>query len=326
MTNPIPPGWDNLNHEWLRVFREALRPFAEHQKAIQQALKPMQDALARVSREIERATAGFSESMRIALERLERYPEVCTKFGWPPFDVPLSVVAEVVDLYDRKGMEARTDIDALFVRLVSKRALQDLRQEWSECHLLRRRAHILDAALRAHTRREFTLTVPVLLASVEGVVADLHVPKGRMKQADVERFLAETFASEDGPRRWSSQLNDAARSVIADAMVGSFVHGDPAPQDVRRNAVLHGADTAYDTEPYSLKAILMLDLVREQYGYVSLADSDAYHRQTCSTLRRSTKRAQHFKSPTDAERVGKRACGVCHPDQHGPWAADSYRR
>lgn len=317
MTNPVPPGWGNFNDEWLRVSREALRPLADYQRAIQQALKPMQDALAAMSREIQRATAGFSESMRPVLERLERYPRICAEFGWPPFDVPLSVVAEVVDLYDSKGLEARADIDALFVRLVSKRVLRDLRQEWLECHLLRRRAHILDAVMRAHFRRDFTLTVPVLLASVEGVIADLHVPKGRMMQADVKRFLAETFTSEGTPERWSLQLNDAARSVIVDAMVGNFTHGDPAPRDIRRNAVLHGADTAYDNEPYSLKAILMLDLVREQYGYVALVDSDVYHRQTCSTLRRSSKSGRHYKTTTSAGRAGKRPCSVCRPNKAG---------
>jgi len=315
--NQLPPSWHNFNDESLRAFREALRPFADYQKAIQQALKPVQDVLAAVSHEIQRATAGFSETMRPVLERLEHYPEVCIKFGWPPFDVPLLVVAEVVNLYDNKGMEARIEIDALFVRLVSKRVLKDLRQEWSECHLLRRRAHILDAVMRAHLKRDFTLTVPVLLASVEGVVADLHVPKGRMKGADYHRFLGETFAGPEEPQRWSAQLNEAARSVIVATMVGDFEHGDPLPKEVRRNAVLHGADVNYDTEANSLKAILMLDLVREQYGYFALVDSDVYHRQTCSTLRKSTKLGRHYKTTTSAGRAGKRACSVCRPDRKG---------
>lgn len=315
MTNQVPPGWNNFNDEWLRGIREALRPFTDYHKVLEQALRPLQDVLAAIGREMQRATAGFSETMRPVLERLERYPGICAEFGWPPFDVPISTVMEVVNLYDKKGAEARPDIDALFVRLVPKRVLQDLRQQWAECHLLRRRAHILDAVMRAHLRKDFSLTVPVLLASVEGVVADLHVPKGRMRQADVKRYLGETFASQDAPERWSSQLNDTARSVIVDAMVGSFYHGDPLPKEVRRNAVLHGADVGYDTEANSLKAILMLDLVREQYGYVALADSDVYHQQTCSTLRRSTKLGRHYKTTTSAGRAGKRACSVCRPDR-----------
>lgn len=317
VANQVPPGWNNFNDEWLRGIREALRPFTDYQKVLEQALKPLQDILAGIGREMQRATAGISETMRPVFERLERYPGICAEFGWPPFDVPISIVVEVVDLYDKKGAEARPDIDALFVRVVPRRVLRELRQEWGECHLLRRRAHILDAVMRAHLRKDFSLTVPVLLASVEGVVADLHVPKGRMMQADVKRYLGETFASEDAPERWSSQLNDAARAVIVDAMVGSFYHGDPLPKEVRRNAVLHGADVGYDTEANSLKAILMLDLIREQYGFVALTDSEVYHRQTCSTLRRSTKLGRHYKTTTSAGRAGKRPCGVCHPDSKG---------
>lgn len=317
MANQVPPGWNKLNDEWLRALSDVLRPLAGFQEAIGQALKPLQQALESVSRDIrrdlQRVAAGISDAMGPVLEQLERYPSICAAFGWPPFDVPLSVVAEVVALYDRKGEAARADIDALFLRTVPKRVLRDLRAEWAESHLLRRRAHILDAVMRAHFRRDYSLTVPVLLASVEGVVADLHVPKGRMMQADVKRYLGETFASEDAPERWSSQLNDAARSVIVDAMVGSFYHGDPLPKEVRRNAVLHGADVGYDTEANSLKAILMLDLVREQYGFVALTDSEVYHRQTCSTLRRSTKLGRHYKTTTSAGRAGKRPCGVCHP-------------
>lgn len=317
MASQIPPGWNNFNDEWLRGMRQAMAPLAEVSKAIDEMFRPIRESMAAMAREVQRVTASISETMRPLYEKLERYPDICAAFGWPPFDVPLSVVAEVVALFDQKGEAARADVDALFVRTVPKRVLRDLRSEWAESHLLRRRAHILDAAMRAHLRRDYSLTVPVLLASVEGVVADLHVPKGRMIQADVKRYLGETFASEDSPQRWSSQLNDAARSVIVDAMVGRFYHGDPLPKEVRRNAVLHGADVGYDTEANSLKAILMLDLIREQYGYVALADSDVYHRQTCSTLRRSTKVGRHYKTTTSAGRAGKRPCGVCHPDSKG---------
>ena len=316
MSDWLPPQWGSgFRDEWLRSMRGALTPFADFTSVFKEAMRPLQDALAAVTRDMQRSMAGISETMRPILDRLERYPGICMEFGWPPFDVPLSVVTEVVGLYDQKGDEARADIDALFVRLISRRALRDLGQEWSECHLMRRRAHILDAVMRAHARRDYALTVPALLASIEGVIADLHVPKGRMLQTDVKRFLTETFASEDAPERWSSQLNEATRSVIVDVMVGGFVHGDPAPKEVRRNAILHGADVDYATEANSLKAILMLDLVAEQYGYVALIDSDVYHRQACSTLRKSAKLGRHYKTTTSAGRAGKRPCGVCHPDE-----------
>jgi hypothetical protein len=297
--------------------REALSFLPDLTSVITETLRPLQDALAAVTLDMRRSMASVAETMRPMLERLERYPGICVEFGWPPFDAALSVIAEVVDLYDEKGEQARSEVDGLFTRQISRQRIRDLMQEWSECHLLRRRAHILDAAMRAHLRRDYAVTVPVLLASVEGVIADLHVPKGRMMQADVARYLAETFASEDEPERWSSQLNEAARSVIVDAMVGSFVHGDPLPREVRRNAVLHGADVAYDTEANSLKAILMLDLVREQYGYVALVDSDVYHRQSCSTLRKSAKLGRHYKTTTSAGRAGKRPCSVCKPSKKG---------
>jgi hypothetical protein len=315
VASQVPPGWNNFNDEWLRGMRQAMAPLADISKAIDEMFKPIRESMAAMAREVQRVTASISETMRPLYEKLERYPDICAAFGWPPFDVPLSVVAEVVALYDQKGEAARADIDALFVRTVPKRVLRDLKVQWADTHLLRRRAHILDAVMRAHFRKDYSLTVPVLLASVEGVVADLHVPKGRMMQADVKRYLGETFASEDVPERWSSQLNDAARSVIVDAMVGSFYHGDPLPKEVRRNAVLHGADVGYDTEANSLKAILMLDLVREQYGYVALVDSDVYHRQACPILRRSTKLGRHYKTTTSAGRAGKRACGICRPDK-----------
>lgn len=315
MSDPLPPRDPKLGDEWLRGMREALSSLPDFTGVFKEAIRPLQDALAAVSLNIQRNMAGISETMRPMLERLERYPGICVEFGWPPFDVPLPIVAKVVDLYDQKGEQARADVDALFARLVSKQALRDLMQEWSECHLLRRRAHILEAAIRAHLRRDYAVTVPVLLASIEGVIADLHVPKGRMVQADVERYLAETFASDAAPERWSSQLNEATRSVIVDAMVGRFFHGDPLPKEIRRNAVLHGADVAYDTEANSLKAILMLDLIREQYGYLALVDSDVYHRQTCATLRKSTKLGRHYKTATSAGRAGKRPCRVCHPDR-----------
>jgi hypothetical protein len=315
VSNSLPPGWGGqFNDEWLRAMQQALRPFAEYQKAIARSLAPLQQAMAAISRQLRQTTAGISQTMLPLVERLERYPGICIEFGWPPFDVPVSVVLGVVDLYDEKGPQARAEVDALFIRLVPKKTLLHLRDEWQDCHLLRRRFQILDAIMRGHIRREYALTVPALLASVEGVIADLHVPKGRMTQKDYQRYLSETFAGPEKPQRWADQLNDAARSVIVDAMVGNFTHGDPAPHDVRRNAVLHGADVAYDNEAYSLKALLMLDLVREQYGYVALADSPIYHRQSCSTLRRSAKLGRHYKTTTSAGRAGKRPCGVCRPD------------
>lgn len=295
--------------------QEALRPFAEFTWRFDETLKQFQAVLASVNKEISRFGAGLNEQLRPVFDRLQRYPGICIEYGWPPFDVPLSVIAKVVALYDEGGLSARPDVDALFVRVISKSAIRDVRDEWRECYLLHRRIHILDAAVGAHLKGEYVLSVPVLLASLEGVVADLHAHSGRMTQPDTRRFLAEIFSAPDGPVRWSTQLNDAARSVIVDAMVGGFVHGDPQPIDVRRNAVMHGADVAYGNEVYSLKAILMLDLVREQYGFVGLEESPVFHRQRCSTLRKSSRKGHHYKTAAEAEIDDRRPCSVCHPER-----------
>ena len=116
----------------------------------------------------------------------------------------------------------------------------------------KQRKDILLSAIAAHYRDEFSLSVPVFLAQIEGILRDIGTlaPKDSLKPS-IKR---------DWDSRTLFGMSDSA------AMFNAFLHrlysGQARDGSFNRNPILHGTDTSYGTRENSLTLILTLLEIR----------------------------------------------------------------
>jgi hypothetical protein len=193
------------------------------------------------------------------------YRDRPTGVGRAGLVVPLSHMTfgdmgELVRAYSEGGEEAtiafvRSYYDRLFER---PGFLLQLKERWAADAALGRRIEPLAQALDAHQAGLFAVSVPTLLAQLEGLIADLKKHKRRMKEGEWREYMR-ALAGEDhfaGP---------IIVSLIDDVLAARFGHGDVVSSPLSRHAILHGGDVAYGTETNSRTAILLVDY----FAYVS---------------------------------------------------------
>jgi hypothetical protein len=179
--------------------------------------------------------------------------------GFPPARLlSLNDLCEIEEVYTAKGLPESATVAARLCREVvaSAECRQEMLNDWGSKSLCVPRMRILSAAMDAHARGAYELSVPALLAQLEGVVSDHKRPGGgRLRQSDIYSHV--TDLSKQHPML-ASQLAEFVENIV----FADFVRGQQLPE-LSRHAILHGADTTYATEDNSTKAILTFDFVAE---------------------------------------------------------------
>lgn len=257
LRNPLPPVPD---------FAELLKPLIDlldFSKLFKSALQ-MPD----LSQGIEQWHQGLGRVLQGLLEAAghnarTRFWMIMLELGWPPpKDPPIAVMEEILTAYDEEGETVAREIaDRLMTEMYNEDRIASMASDWQQNPLLARRWSILDAVIRAHHEGQYTLSVPVLLTQMEGLVADGVQHRGRMSQREYAIYLEERLASDD------AGLSDLiAKEFFLTIVLTGFCHGEPLPSGgLSRHAILHGADADYGTATSSLKAIIMFDYLQASF-------------------------------------------------------------
>jgi hypothetical protein len=152
------------------------------------------------------------------------------------------------------GVLTEADVTEVFLNSYQKHGLQDVRHEWQKDPSIRKRLPILLDALKAHEERRFTLSVPVLLAQLEGLIAEAKQHKGRFTGKTLVQYL-------ESIRTRGSRFQRIAARFVVEILWADFQHGASLPT-LSRHAILHGADVDYGTGGNSLRSILYFDIIR----------------------------------------------------------------
>ena len=258
---------------------------------------------------------------RGALDLRTEFALVMSELGWPPPEyLPPKAKQAIIAAYQALGAEPSEDDLRGFIGQVEEKILYYYTEDairwsfrgWDRKHLLARRLHVLQAGIDAHVRGDYLLSVPVLLAQAEGIVADGFNHKGRMSGKTFERYRADLFESEeDGPV--PEAVSDAVIQFCVGVVYVAFEHGTQTASTLSRHAILHGADVAYGTPANSLKVLLFIDFLQDSFRLTVLEGSNVYHSDDCITLLRSTSRGRSFRRLDDVLAEGKRPCRRCNP-------------
>lgn len=116
------------------------------------------------------------------------------------------------------------------------------------------RIRIISSAIRAHTNKQFELSVPIFLIQAEGICLELL----RVKLFSTNYGVPVTKKALD-----RLDIGDLTRSMLVPLLEGSGITAREVdrhkyPECLNRHEILHGIDTEYANEMNSLKALSLI--------------------------------------------------------------------
>lgn len=311
-------------------FGEGLRQFVQQTEkalnAVRNAEMTIKPILIRFSSFVQRAqtfweqalpgvVAEFIAALDSHLDRIERlnaqYGQIMLDLGWPPdSELPFAAVSEIVTIYESEGRErAREFVDNSLIAYYDSDSLWSIVGSWQENKWFHRRLPILREAITAHTNGLYFLSIPPILAQIEGVISDGYGHVGRLNGSRLADYCKRLLGN---PRDLSldSEIQDFYLNVVLDG----FEHGTIPASELSRHAIMHGGDLSYGTEKNSLKCILLFNYLQARFRLVSVGNGACYHRMGCPVVRHRRDSRTLFDSKEEAERLGKVPCKKCRAD------------
>lgn len=237
-----------------------LERIAQAQEPLQAAIQPITAALADITGRVQNFLSAYGPALAQYAENIQRLPArmkdallVIAREGWYlDNEIPLSDMwnIERMILCGEKGAADKWLIDHYSGRI------DDIERALCERH--RNRANLINMAFAAHRRREYALSIPVLLAQADGICdeyTDTSPFLRRNKEPETAAFVrnvpAKTFDV--------VLLQPLANSLPLTA--SRLGRNALEPGYLNRHSIMHGESTDYGTETNGLKAISFLSYV-----------------------------------------------------------------
>jgi hypothetical protein len=266
----------------------------EHIEDADEAIAKLQDAHAihvpRLQKELNQLSSDLNDANQLAdaaivfafhqrkaraeqiKERLARVTPIMYTHGWWVIGrLPDSVYEYILA---NQNSLTRASLGALIIQHFSQddyKALVETVEGWNATAFLTRRS-IFGDALWAHRHRKYLLSVPALTLQVEGVIRSFVSSTKRFSHRRFQRVLSEfkkSFAIlSDIPADRPATMKEVIAIInyydlrALEALYDSYApeeHQDPV--SIQRHAIAHGLWTNYDSEEFSLRLFLQLDML-----------------------------------------------------------------
>lgn len=198
--------------------------------------------------------------------------------GWAAsFRMPMPVVKEALRAHDsgapwtdveqvlHDGWSESASLDRLSVRIGALGAGDD--ELWA---VSKRRARLIEAAWGHHTNEAFEASIPIVLAQVDGIVADATTSDETMRG---KRFFSAGRDQADVVDDETLAGISEALPVVRDWFSEAYLHTDERGS-ANRHGVMHGRELAYDTAVNSTKCFVLLLAVWEWANRVFQIEAD----------------------------------------------------
>ena len=180
--------------------------------------------------------------------------------------IPARATDEIVLEYNKGTLPwngFRAELDKLIVAYHDEKLIKEIVSDWHDDGFVKRRTMILRDAVEAHIKGLYTLSIPVFLVSIEGLIADAL---GISQQIETKRLKRSLECRKTEQRK--SRMHKAGMRYVRHRIYQPWFRGDPIPDQLNRHAILHCQDTAYPDEVMSLKAVLAVDNVIRHFSSV----------------------------------------------------------
>jgi hypothetical protein len=216
------------------------------------------------SLDIEGKLRRLREGTELFQRATVRFKKIMLEAGFPPHElIPFFEIPRIVNIYDKKGLNyTKRLIERYFTLIVYREeALRVIQEEWENAHWLTNRKKILISAIDGHLNGYYELTVPTLLAQIEGILVESILLLDEIEENEQipyhkqKNFLTTHILNDNSTLSYDKQIEAIYKKKILDR----FTPGQEIRSFLSRHAILHGADTNYGTRLNSLKSILIFD-------------------------------------------------------------------
>jgi hypothetical protein len=233
--------------------------FSAIQESVRKAIAPLKESM----RKAREAMMPIFERMRELPDQVKVLLSQLAEMGWfLPLDFLLDLPVSALDsLTESIESESDAEIDRSIAKFYTKRldeVLNNLITVFSE------RKHLFQSAFKAHKRKEYDLSIPILLAQADGVCLDMLGVKlySRREGIPVTKNaltmkigclpVGEIVDSFFEPLRSGSAFS------LGKDKVKEKREYDTNYKVLNRHEVMHGIDVDYGNEVNGLKAISQL--------------------------------------------------------------------
>ncbi|EOQ06082.1 hypothetical protein [Bacillus cereus] len=266
---PISQQVANQIHQ----IQQTISPIAQQIVNQVHALSDVFDSVGAIGQRIQTALNAFDyyDKLSDLREMAQRHEEATLKFktimvelGFPPHDfMRINITGRIIQMYEEKGAEyTRRFIERFMCMFVyNKEILIEMRNSWQQAEWLEKRLPIISTAVEGHLNGYYTLTVPAILAQMEGILVEgilkleAVAPDEQIKFRHQKSFLGQFLLGDKGSFSFDEQIEEFYLNTV----LANFDRGKEVESDLSRHAILHGEDVNYGTKVNSLKCILIFD-------------------------------------------------------------------
>lgn len=219
------------------------------------------DTLAPLSRALPMAgqIVGAAGQIRSKLGTMARAHQLLSSLGWGIVNTSTTILAEAIGFADRGDISGADEVlaecwDRRKLDTVVKRVKHIGSADASLAAIGRQRWRLLRKAEDHHLEKRYEASVPIVLAQIEGIIADVHEGKLFFSRH------AQKKANLKDPSRLVGIRSglETVRRVFTEGVDTSSAEGR-----LSRHGILHGRELGYDTEVISAKCWSLLDIVIE---------------------------------------------------------------
>jgi len=240
-----------------------------------EALRPMLSQIADATKSItaqlvaaHKIAADMFQSLRERLELDEGMVKAFNSADWPIApSMPPALRQRVVELYNRGEKAHISQVILGYYRGAHHKYLIQAVNDWHKNRLFEPRMHILADALSAHCEGRYTLSVPALMAQIDGLLIDYVFVNGLAAQFGKIKEVYEAAIGDPLEYDLATYIFVNTLKYQLQTNTYAFVPFEAELQKsdqrrkTNRHTVLHGVTSSYDRPIHSLRAFLLLDSI-----------------------------------------------------------------
>lgn len=306
---PIAQQVANQVHQ----MQQTISPIAQQIANQVHALSDVFDSVGAIGKRIQTALNAFDyyDKLSDLREMAQRHEEATLKFktimvelGFPPHDyMPINITGRIIQMYEEKGIEyTRRFIERFMCMFVyNKEILIEMRNSWQQAEWLEKRLPIINTVIEGHLNGYYMLTVPAILAQMEGILVEgilkleAVAPDEQIKFRHQKSFLGQFLLGDKGSFSFDEQIEEFYLNTV----LANFDRGKEVESDLSRHAILHGEDVDYGTKVNSLKGILIFDYLfdklNEAYKDIEKSKSEIKRQKEVEQSKKRTRNASGKK-------------------------------
>lgn len=259
-------------------FSTAIREFSRQLEPVFSPLRNAVSAIATILNEVQQEQERRLAPMRAAVERMMVLHAAAEKVHDPVLDALLArgwchsyhfPYTLIIHLWDLIQADKTDEIDGLLAEFTCQRCDGILA---TACLKYPGRAVLLTDAFEAHRAGKYTLSIPALLAQLDGIGCEVM---GMGRNFFQEKKRTSALAAILSQLKWPGVEKPYLLGGIHERMLSALERawglssdtnlrrGDSEDSPLNRHGVLHGLDTNYPTEFNSLRCILLLGYLLE---------------------------------------------------------------